>query len=359
MTHTQTLIIGQGLCGTWLSWWLSQQNHDFLLVDEGNTSSSSRIASGVINPVTGRVLAPTWMVETLIPFALQAYTAIGKELSIPCIQSTRILHSFPTIQMKQAFEKKLPDLPEYLEAPSDTAYWEQFMSIPYGLGSIHPALLIDLSRLLSGWQNQLVQTNRFIRDRFRIADFEFNGNQVRYKDILANRIVFCDGIQGMELPWFNRLPFSPNKGEALLLEIDGLPPGYIYKKGISLVPYPNVGETSSQSYFWAGSTYENNFQTEQPTDLFRKRTEVMVSNWIKLPFKTLHHWAGVRPATLERRPFVGFHPYFPTIGILNGMGTKGCSLAPYFGKQMADHITAGSAIQADSEIARFSSLLRP
>ncbi len=359
MRHIDTLIIGQGLCGTWLSRWLEQYNHDYLIIDEGKTNSSSRIASGVINPVTGRILAKTWMADTLLPFAMDAYSELGKELGIDCIQSTRILHSFPSQQMKEAFDARLPEFGEYLKTPADKDYWNRFMESPYGLGSIQPALLINLNLLLSGWKAYLIGQKRLLTERFEPAALMYSEKGIEYRDIKANRIIYCDGIEGMDLPYFNRLPFAPNKGQALLLEIPGMPAGAIYKKGISLVPYPSIEGEYNAAYFWAGSTYENDFTTVAPTPEFRERTEQLVRNWIKLPFTTLHHWAGIRPANLERRPFVGMHPHFPVIGILNGTGTKGCSLAPYFGKQLAQAIAEGGQILPEAHINRFSRLLSP
>jgi glycine/D-amino acid oxidase-like deaminating enzyme len=359
MIHTGTLLVGQGLSGSWLSWWLSQYKEDFLVIDEGKEISSSRIASGVINPVTGRVLAKTWMAETLLPFALEAYTNMGNALGIRCIQSTRVLHSFPTMQMKEAFDKRLPELSDYLSVPEDLEYWKSLMEIPYGLGSISPALLIDLNLLLNTWKKVLERNQQFIGETFDAGLLELTETHIRYRDIQAERIVFCDGIHGMDLPFFSRLPFSANKGEALLIEIEDLPADHIYKKGISLVPYPHLGGAENQRYFWAGSTYENRYQTEGPTESFRERTEAAVRNWIRRPFQTLHHWAAIRPATVERRPFAGFHPHFPRVGILNGMGTKGCSLAPYFGQELAKQIKDGSTIRPEASIRRFSSLLRP
>jgi hypothetical protein len=45
------------------------------------------------------------------------------------------------------------------------------------------------------------------------------------------------------------------------------------------------------------------------------------------------------------------------VGILNGMGTKGCSLAPYFAYQLVQNITQGSPIRPDADIRRFSGIL--
>jgi len=65
----------------------------------------------------------------------------------------------------------------------------------------------------------------------------------------------------------------------------------------------------------------------------------------------------LRPATLERRPFVGLHPLYPNVGILNGMGTKGCSLAPFFAKQLTGLLVSNTAIEPDADIKRFSRIL--
>ena len=71
----------------------------------------------------------------------------------------------------------------------------------------------------------------------------------------------------------------------------------------------------------------------------------------------MDHKASVRPANIERRPFVGFHPTYKNIGILNGMGTKGCSLAPFFAKQLTGHLINEDQILPEADINRFSKIL--
>jgi glycine/D-amino acid oxidase-like deaminating enzyme len=109
--------------------------------------------------------------------------------------------------------------------------------------------------------------------------------------------------------------------------------------------------------FWVGSSYEWSFADAGPTAAFRERTEAVLREWLRVPFRVVEHIAAVRPATLERRPFVGFHPLYPAVGILNGMGTKGCSLAPYFARQLVQLMVSGVAIQADADILRFRKVL--
>ena len=79
---------------------------------------------------------------------------------------------------------------------------------------------------------------------------------------------------------------------------------------------------------------------------------------LKLPYEVVDHLVGIRPANTERRPFVGLHPTHPQLAICNGMGTKGCSLAPYFSLQLLNHIELGTEINQEASIERFYHLLQ-
>jgi glycine/D-amino acid oxidase-like deaminating enzyme len=109
--------------------------------------------------------------------------------------------------------------------------------------------------------------------------------------------------------------------------------------------------------WWAGSDYKWEFDNPNPTAEFRQKTEQLLKSWLKVSFKIVSHLSGVRPATLERRPFVGFHPLHPNVGILNGMGTKGCSLAPFFAKQFVDDLCYGKMLNQEADIKRFQKIL--
>jgi glycine/D-amino acid oxidase-like deaminating enzyme len=119
---------------------------------------------------------------------------------------------------------------------------------------------------------------------------------------------------------------------------------------MSLVPY-------RENIFWLGSSYEWSFENDRPSDTFRRQAEDWLRHFVKQPYNVIEHFAAIRPATLERRPFVGFHPAFPRVGILNGLGTKGCSLAPFFAKQMVEKITDTGSIDPLADITRFEKIL--
>jgi len=207
--------------------------------------------------------------------------------------------------------------------------------------------------LLPAWRRQLRSNDQLLEENFEIKHFSRSGNKIHYKDIIADKIIFCDGIESFNLPFFQFLPFAFNKGEALIVEIPGLQTQYVFKKGIVLVP---LKETTANLY-WTGSNYLWDFDNAGPSVEFYEQTNQFLKNWLKIPFTIIDHKAAIRPATVERRPFVGMHPLHANIGILNGMGTKGCSLAPYFAKQLADHLVHNKEILPEADVKRFSKTL--
>ena len=92
MIQAEFLIVGQGISGTFLSWYLKKARRSFVVIDHFEPNSSSRVAAGIINPVTGRRIVKTWMIETLLPFALNAYEEFGAHLGITAIIIKKITH---------------------------------------------------------------------------------------------------------------------------------------------------------------------------------------------------------------------------------------------------------------------------
>ena len=345
------IIVGQGVSGSFLSWYLIKAGKKVVVIDGSQPYSASKVASGVINPVTGRRIVSTWMIETLLPFALEAYTEFGKNLGASIISQKNILDFHPTPQMKLAFDKRQPVESKYLRYPENEKQYKQYFDYPFGAGEINTCYLIDLNLLLSGWRNKLKEQGNLLEEVFDVNELSFSDTRfVRYKNISAEKTIFCDGTKGFDSPYFNLLPYAKNKGEVVIVEIKGLPRTNIYKHGLSLVPWKN-------DLWWVGSTYEWNFKDLLPSVAFRKNVEQLLRHWIKLPFEIVDHIASERPANLERRPFVGFHPKYLNIGILNGMGTKGCSLAPYFAHQLVQNILNNEPINPLADVKRFTKIL--
>ncbi len=349
--QVDVLIIGQGICGTQLSWFLHKEGKSFCVMDNNQPNASSKIAAGIINPVTGRRYVYSWMIETVMPFAAETYTEMGSYLGIEAIRQKSIIDFFPSPQMRDTFVTRITEDDTYLHAYPDQNRFNQYFNHHFGCGEISPAYIVNISDLLAAWRQKLVQWNALREESFEVQKVKVAPEGITYEDITAQKLVFCDGIAAMQNPWFRLLPFSANKGEALFIESEDLANGFIFKKGLILAPlfHPNR--------FWVGSNYQWQFEADSPSEPFYQQTAAFLQQWVKVPFTITDHKAAVRPATLERRPFVGFHPQHPAIGILNGMGTKGTSLAPFFAHQLVQHLVHQFPITEEAAISRFSRIL--
>ena len=349
--HVDILIIGQGICGTMLSWFLNKAGKSFLIIDDNNNNAPSKIAAGIINPVTGRRFVYSWMIDTVMPFAADTYEEIGNFFDKKMIAQKDIIDFFPSLQMLDAFSTRLTENDTYLHSYPDQNRFNQYFNYDFGCGKISPAYIADLSGIIANWRTHVREKNLLLEESFDQAHLSIEDDFVAYNGIYAQKIIFCDGINSADDPWFNNLPFSPSKGEMLLIESRELTNEHIFKKGMMLAPL------FQKNLFWVGSSYQWEYEHAQPTKEFYDQTKTLLDQWLKVPYRILDHRAALRPSTLERRPFVGFHPLHSSIGILNGMGTKGTSLAPFFAHQLVQHILFDAPITKEADIKRFARIL--
>ena len=344
------LIIGQGITGTWLSYYLEKANKSFIVIDNDNSNSASRVAAGIINPVTGRRIVKTWMIDELLAFLVPAYEALGNELGLKALEQKSLIDFHPTPQMKIAFDERVKENADFLFYPKDQWQYQQAFNYDFGFGEVDPCYVVNLKEILPAWRKKLLSNNQILEEDFEINELNHADAGITYKNVNAEKIIFCDGINSSQNPFFKTLPFALNKGEVIFIESDHIPSTHIFKKGMMLT-------SIDKNLLWIGSNYLWEFPDDKPTEQFRTQTELLLKTWLKFPFKIVDHKASIRPANIERRPFVGFHPTYKNIGILNGMGTKGCSLAPYFAKQLTGHLIYANEILAEADIKRFTKIL--
>lgn len=352
------MIAGQGLCGTWLSYWLYREGIDFLVFDPGFDHSSTMAASGTINPVTGRRMSTTWLAEDVIPFAASAYGELEAFLrkeglySEPeaLIQQLDVIDFFSSPDRRLEFEKRAAQGSPYLFWPSDENDYQPYFQYQLGYGIVSPAWQINLQALLRNWRRFLERKGRLVPESIQPSDLVFKAGGLACRGMEAERLIWCDGASAVAGGYFHRLPFAPMKGQALIIHAEGLPPGHIYKKGLTITPRGN-------GTYWVGSSYEREFSDPYPDATFREATTAWLGKMLRHPFQVLNYLAAVRPATVERRPFAGFHPRLSCMGLVNGMGTKGASLAPFFTQQLVQKMLYGSPLMREVDVSHFQRLL--
>ncbi|HEX2535668.1 MAG TPA: FAD-dependent oxidoreductase [Chitinophagaceae bacterium] len=349
--HSDVLIIGQGISGTMLGWFLQKEGISFRVLDERRENAPSQVAGGIINPVTGRKYHYSWMIETIMPFAVKTYGELGRFLDCELIRQKDAIEFFPNVAMRDAFIDRMAENDTYLSSYPDQNHFNQYFHYAHGCGLIRPAYVADLQLTIERWGRYLEGEGRLHADRFAWEHLELRPEGVRYREFSADKIIFCDGIASLQHPIFAALPFAPSKGEALLIEAPELTNEHIFKRGMLLAPL------SAKGCFWVGSSYQWKYEHAEPTEAFIKGMKAHLDDWMKVPYTITAHKAALRPSTLERRPFVGLHPHFPAAGLLNGMGTKGTSLAPFFAQELARHLAGGAPITPEADVARFRKIL--
>src|SRR5688500_2784400 len=130
------LIIGQGLCGTWLSWYLQKESKSFLIIDKNDENTPSQISAGIVNPVTGRRLVKSWMVDEIMPFAWKAYSEMGEFLGQEIILQKNLIDFFPNPHQRQVFIERIEDNDEHLHSFPEQNEFNPFFNYDLGCGEI-------------------------------------------------------------------------------------------------------------------------------------------------------------------------------------------------------------------------------
>ena len=95
------LIIGQGIAGSCLAWELKRRGSEFTVADRPVAETASRVAAGLVNPLTGRAFRPGWRQEECLAAAEAFYPETERELGGSWWQKTPI---FREVETEDQFE---------------------------------------------------------------------------------------------------------------------------------------------------------------------------------------------------------------------------------------------------------------
>ncbi|CAN5554104.1 FAD-dependent oxidoreductase [soil metagenome] len=346
MRKVDFIIVGQGIAGTFLSWFLLKNKKTFIVIDEQKYASASKVAAGIIHPVTGRRMVKTWMADTLIPFAQHTYEEIETHFS------RKIFHSFPIIELLSSV-KEYNDWMSRSEDAGMQPYIESMEVEDLYSDVLHPFLKkiivnksswIDIGTLLSAFHDYFLEEKMIEEEKLDHDQLGLEKDEVRYKDIHAGKIIFCEGVEALHNKYWKTLPFLPAKGEILIVEAK-MNLQHILNRNIYILPIGN-------NLFKVGSTYTWKFDDAMPTDEAREFLISRLKLILKIPFEVVDQMAAVRPTVKNRRPFLGLHPEHKQIGIFNGLGTKGCLLAPFFADHLAGFLCGRNELMKEVDVGR-------
>tara|TARA_B110000037_G_C17010416_1_gene461067 strand:- start:25 stop:1074 length:1050 start_codon:yes stop_codon:yes gene_type:complete len=346
MEDTDYLIVGQGLVGSILAYKLTQRGKRVIIIDKGSGNTSSRQASGLINPITGRRFVKTWMIEELIPAAKSFYKELSARFNSSFYQETsvlKILHSNEQVNdfhIRMASESYANYLFEHTaEIPSP-------IQLGFGQAKIEPVLQIDINLMLDDLFAYLKDQVTIHEAEFEYASLIVDEEGFRYNQISAKKVIFAEGYKMRFNPYFNYLPIQFAKGEALIIECRSLNLDCVLNSKININPLGN-------HQYCIGSTYDWNDMAQTPTPEKKKYLLDNFASNIDAPFKVVEHKVGIRPTVVDRRPLLGEHPKHKNMYVFNGMGTKGLSLTPYFADHFIELMENGTSLLSEVNIERF------
>ena len=343
------IIIGQGIAGTMLAWHLIKAGQKVLVIDRASGKNASSVASGVINPITGKRFVKSWKMDELLPFAVQTYQAIQAELQVPLFQHLPIFHILNSNEELNDWSAKtnVDGYEKYLSSSIINKLDEAKVVNPLGSFTVNESCKIESSILLENARHWLTENESFLAESFDESQLQFHADFVRYYDLKAERIIFANGYQSVHSPLFNGVKFVPVKGEGLLIEIEDFYTENIIHGDVMISP------TNEKNIYYVGSTYEWSFEDAKPTAAKRNELIERIKKTIACDFKVLEHVSGIRPASKDRRPIIGILPDSQRIGIFNGLGTKGFSLAPFCANHFCNHLLNNKPLFSDVDVNRF------
>jgi glycine oxidase len=346
--HVDYIIVGQGLVGSAVALQLLKHNKKIIVVDRALANSSSRIAVGLFNPITGRNLVKTWMADQLFPYLHTFYQEAEKLTQNRFFYPMPLYRPFGSIGEQNEWMAKSAD-------PIYEGYVENVYAKPthFALKDSYGGLLLKQCGYLDTIQyiesvRRIIETQGILLDEvFKDEELTVWDNGVRYRGYEASHVIFCQGIESNG--WFKWVPVLPLKGETIRIQSD-CSENIIINRGVYAVP-------ANQNGVWrVGATYTLNDPIQGITEAARLELKSKMNELVKFSFIVLDQEWGIRPTTHDRRPILGSHPEHKVLHILNGMGPKGVSLAPYFSKILIQSIENHQSLNKDVDIERYKLL---
>lgn len=347
MPDIDYIIVGQGLAGSFLGYSLINLNKKVLIFDSGEENTSSKVAAGIFNPITGQRMALSWNAHKIFPYIDSYYRELERVLKYKFYFPIGIYKPFAQAKDQNDWMGRSTDS-SYAPFIKDIFFNSRYAPLiqdSYGGIELHHSGYVNTNVLLRSFNKFFRKKNAFIRQRFDQNALNLYDDHVEYRSHVSQKVIFCEGPTVVQNKYFKNLPFGLVKGEILTVKINQLP-DLIISKDIFVLP---IGGSMAR----VGSTYDRDNLNTNITEEAKKYLVKKLNSLLKRGFEVVGQQAGLRPATKDRRPFVGLHPEKKPIGLFNGLGTKGVSLGPYYADQFANFLVFNNKIDEEADLQRY------
>lgn len=353
-TEVDILVVGQGLAGSALALTARFGGFDCVIADPAPVSGlrASRVAAGLITPLTGKKINPGWRIEEWLPFACAFYEAAADFLGHRYFHPMEIHRWFTGEEEYRAFQARLDE-------PRIRRWFGGFLPPRSGLNTPHGGFRmigggwLDVPAWLDAIRAEWRRRDRWLARSVSEDDLEAEGEFLRVGDLRARHVVFCTGMAASgSRRYFPNLPFRPAGGEVLEVRAKDLAHEAVWNRaGKWVAPRPDGACLVGATYAF-GSTDAETTRAGR-AELVDFLSELGIGN-----VEIVGHRAGVRPILHQSRPVAGFCPENPRVGILNGLGSKGVLTAPWAAAELIAHLRDGKSLDPELDPARLQRLHR-
>lgn len=347
-------MCGGGIAGCSVVWQAIRLGLDVGLIDAPRPDSSSRVAAGLVTPITGAKLALTWRWSEFFPAADHLYRWVESQCDAHFWEVHDAYRVFGSKEEADRFGARWRTHEGLLQQQRDGVRLqpvapEAFAPIraPHGGLVMGPA-----ARLLT--EPYVDATAAFLQSRGRYWPMQWDVEEdlllgaetlsIPSLQLRCNTLFLCQGFDARANRWFSQLPLHPARGDILRLQSHLPLPAKVIHSDAWVVPL-------STSEILLGATYDrehlNTDITNAVADHWR---QTLLSRWQDMTGETmakldatsaskacvLQHRAAVRPASYDRHPLIGRHPQLPNLLCLNGLGSKGSLMAPLLASHLLD-----------------------
>ncbi len=349
------LIAGQGLAGTCLAWQFHRLGLDFTIVDPEEASTSSLVAAGLMTPITGKDLDPSWRFRELMATAREFYTGVGRTLGISFFQKYPVRRVFLNDQEMALYESRCMDK-EFADQAGRFGVGEtpEHIHAPLGGFSMEEGARLNVAAFVMSSREWFRNRGWFRHGWVSLDDLSGRNGKLAFDGESYDAVIFCRGYREGTSLESSFLPFEPSKGQMLRLQFrDGCIPVHEVwnQRGLWIMPEPESGPST----FLAGATYHR-MQTEAvPTSEGRSQILERLARFFRfdhLDMKIRDQPVGIRPVIRGWKLLVSPHPSIRGLYFINGLGSKGALRAPYFSAMLARHLLSGLSLDSSLTVTR-------
>lgn len=338
MQRADFIIVGQGIAGTLLADALLKRNKSVVIADgRPVTPAASEQAGGLLHAGAGKDLAPDPFIKQCLDLAVPLYQSLEDRYQVECITQKPLL-----------IFKDVPNLPEV--DWQHHAWLNSHFHLTDQPKMLQSAYQLNVVSFLAAARRFFKTHQLFLEEVFDSDKLVVHSDGVEYSNVEARAVVFCDGTTSIRSRYFKNLPFIKNRGDVLYLHIPDLPPQFVYEQSVRLVH-------REHQHWWCGSNHQWDYNDLNPDVLWRDNVLQQLTSWLKIPFEVIQHTVAERPTTAGQFPLAGMHPGERRVGILNGLGTRGLTLAPWYATHFAAMLCGEISQIPGYNYARFSKWL--